>query len=306
MVRNGVNIMAVAGYKYTKSDRAFDIINVSLLIIVLIITLYPLIFVVSASFSDPLKVLNGEVWLLPKGFNVEGYKRVFANKDIIIGYKNSILYTFIGTLVNLIMTIAAAYPLSRKDFYGRNFITIMFTFTMFFSGGMIPTYLVIQKLNLINNFWVMILPGAVSMYNVIITRTFFQSTIPYELQEAALIDGCRNMGILVRIVLPLSIPIIAVMAIFYGVAHWNSYFSALIYISDRQKYPLQLILREILIQNQTSEMMDIDMENIAQQQILAESIKYAVVIVASVPVLILYPLLQKYFVKGVMIGAIKG
>lgn len=298
--------MASAGYKYSKSDMVFDTINVLLLIIVLIVTLYPLIFVVSASFSDPLKVLNGEVWLIPKGLNVEGYKRVFANKEIITGYKNTILYALVGTLVNIAMTVAGAYPLSRKDLYGRNFIMILFTFTMFFSGGMIPTYIVIQRLKLINNFWVMILPGAVSMYNMIITRTYFQNSIPNELQEAALIDGCRNIGILLRIVLPLSIPIIAVMAIFYGVGHWNSFFNALIYLSDREKFPLQLILREILIQNQTADMMEIDMENIAQQQILAESIKYAVVIVASVPVLVLYPILQRYFVKGVMIGAIKG
>jgi len=244
--------------------------------------------------------------LLPKGLTVEGYKRVFSNKEIITGYKNTILYTLVGTLVNLAMTIAGAYPLSRKDFYGRNLIMVIFTFTMFFSGGLIPTYLVIQRLKLINNFWVMILPGAVAMYNLIITRTFFQSTIPAELQEAALIDGCTNIGILLKIVLPLSIPIIAVMAIFYGVGHWNAFFNALIYLTDREKFPLQLILREILIQNQMDAMMNTDFEDLARQQILAESIKYAVVIVASVPVLLLYPLLQKYFVRGVMIGALKG
>lgn len=193
--------MAISQSKHFKSDIVFDAINVSMLIIVLVITLYPLVFVLSASISDPLKILNGEVWLLPKGLTVEGYKRVFSNKEIITGYKNTILYTLVGTLVNLAMTIAGAYPLSRKDFYGRNLIMVIFTFTMFFSGGLIPTYLVIQRLKLINNFWVMILPGAVAMYNLIITRTFFQSTIPAELQEAALIDGCTNIGILLKIVL---------------------------------------------------------------------------------------------------------
>jgi putative aldouronate transport system permease protein len=255
--------------------------------------------------SDPLSVLEGEIWLFPRELTLDGYKRVFTYDDIMMGYKNTILYTLIGTAINILMTIAGAYPLSRKDFYGRNTIMMFLTFTMFFNGGLIPTYLVIQKLNLINNFWVMILPGAVSMYNLIIMRTFFQTTIPLELQEAAVIDGCSNIKILVKIVIPLSIPVIAVMAIFYGVAHWNAFFDALIYMTDRQKFPLQLILREILIQNQMDEMMT-DTEDIARQQLLAESVKYAVVVVASVPVLILYPILQRYFIKGVMIGAIKG
>ena len=253
--------------------------------------------------KDALKIIEKGKKLKAKD---KPYKRVFANNDIMLGYKNTVFYTLTGIAVNLAMTVAGAYPLSRKDFYGRNFLMLLFTFTMFFSGGLIPTYLVIQRLNLINNFWVMIIPGAVSVYNMIIMRTFFQSTIPGELQEAAFIDGCSNIRILLKIVLPLSMPIIAVMVIFYGVAHWNAFFSALIYISDRTKYPLQLILREILIQNQMQEMMNQDTESLAQQQIMAEGIKYAVVIVASLPVLILYPFLQRYFVKGVMVGAIKG
>jgi len=297
--------MAAVGIKASKGDLVFDIIICIMLIIILGITIYPLLFVVSASLSDPLSVLEGEIWLFPRELTLDGYKRVFTYDDIMMGYKNTILYTLIGTAINILMTIAGAYPLSRKDFYGRNTIMMFLTFTMFFNGGLIPTYLVIQKLNLINNFWVMILPGAVSMYNLIIMRTFFQTTIPLELQEAAVIDGCSNIKILVKIVIPLSIPVIAVMAIFYGVAHWNAFFDALIYMTDRQKFPLQLILREILIQNQMDEMMT-DTEDIARQQLLAESVKYAVVVVASVPVLILYPILQRYFIKGVMIGAIKG
>lgn len=298
--------MTISRYKDSKGDLVFDIMNNIMLIIIMIITLYPLIFVVSASFSEPLNILEGKVWLLPKGLTLEGYKRVFANSDIMMGYKNTIFYTLIGTIVNIVMTIAGAYPLSRKDFLGRNNIMIFLTFTMFFNGGLIPTYLVIQNLNLINNFWVMILPGAVSMYNLIITKTFFQTTIPVELQEAAVIDGCSNIKILFKIVLPLSIPIIAVMGIFYGVAHWNAFFNALIYLTDRDKFPLQLIIREILIQNNMDDMMMVGAEDLARQQLLAESIKYAVVVVASVPVLMLYPILQKYFVKGIMIGAIKG
>lgn len=292
--------------KQSTADNVFDIINTILLVFILIIILYPLIFVLSASLSNPRLVMQGEIRLFPKDVTFMAYKRIFANDDIMIGYRNTLIYTLVGTLLNLIMTIAGAYPLSRKDFYGRNFIMGIFTLTMFFSGGLIPTYLVIKRLNLINNFWVMILPGAVSVYNMIIMRTFFQNTIPTEIEEAAAIDGSSNVQTLVRIVLPLSIPIISVMVIFYGVGHWNAYFDALIYLSDRSKFPLQLILREILIQNQMDEMMNIDTESIAQQQLMAEGIKYAVVIVASVPVLLLYPILQKHFVKGIMIGAIKG
>lgn len=290
--------------KQSRKDTAFDIINVALLICVLVIILYPLIFVVSASFSDPMLVMQGKVKLIPKGLTIEAYKAVFRNNDIVNGYKNTIIYTVVGTFVNVIMTIAGAYPLSRRDFVGRNIITMLFTFTMFFSGGLIPSYIIMKKIGLYNNFWVMILPGAVGMWNLIIMRTFFQSTIPLELQEAAFIDGCSNIGILTRIVLPLSSAIIAVMVIFYGVGHWNAFFTALIYFKDRSKYPLQLILREILIQNDMHNMTGT--ETLVNQQLLAESIKYSVIIVSSIPVLIMYPFLQKYFVKGVMIGAIKG
>ena len=292
--------------KKSKSDVVFDIINYSLLTLVLIIVLYPLWFVVIASFSDPLSVLRGEVWLFPKGFSVDAYKEVFANKDIMVGYKNTCIYTLLGTAVNLIMTIMAAYPLSRKDFYGRGTIMALFTFTMFFGGGLIPTYLVYDKIGLINNIWVMILPGAVGVYNLILMKSFFETSIPHELQEAAVIDGCNNLQILSKIIVPLSKPIIAVMVIFYGVAHWNEFFNALIYISDRKKIPLQLVLREILItQSKLGDMAGMD-SSVAQKQLNAERIKYAVIIVSSLPVLCLYPFLQKYFMKGVMIGAIKG
>ena len=294
--------------KRVREDLVLDIIVLILAFVVLISVLYPLIFVVSASFSNPSEVLKGKVWLLPKGFTLDSYKIVFSNKEILTGYKNTILYTSVGVIVNLIMTIFAAYPLSRKDLQGRNLITAFFAFTMFFSGGLIPTYLVIKQLGLVDNFWVMILPTAVSMWNVVIMRTFFENSIPYELQEAAFIDGCSNIKILTTIILPLSTSIIAVMVIFYGVAHWNAFFNALIYLSNENKYPLQMILRQILIENQTDSMMQAGAgsEVTSKRLMIYEGLKYAVVIVASVPMLLLYPFAQKYFIKGVMIGAIKG
>lgn len=293
-----------AGIKQSRSDIIFDIINIAILSIILIIVIYPLILVVSASFSDPMAVMKGEVVLFPVSPTLDAYKAVFRNEDITTGYRNTIIYTVVGTAVNLIMTIAGAYPLSRKDFYGRKALTLFYSFTMFFSGGLIPSYLINTKLGLNNNFWVMIIPGAVSVWNMLIMRTFFQNSIPIELQEAAFIDGCNNISILLKIVLPLSTPVIAVMVMYYGVGHWNAYFTALIYFRDRNKFPLQLILREILVQHEMSQMTE--GETLVSQVLLAEGIKYAVMVVASVPVLLLYPFLQKYFVKGVMIGAIKG
>ena len=290
--------------KETFSDKVFNFFNVLLTILITLIVLYPLIYILSASFSDPMAVMNGEVLLIPVDFTFAGYQKVFQNEDIVTGYLNSIQYTIVGTAVNLIMTVLGAYPLSRKDFYGRNVLTAFFAFTMFFGGGMIPTYLVIQDLGLLNNFWVMILPGAVSVWSMVIVRTFFQSSIPDELREAAVIDGCSNTRLLMTIILPLSIPVLAVITMQYAVGHWNAYFNALIYITDRDKYPLQMVLRELLMQSKMDEM--VDTEGAVTQQMLAESLKYAVMVVASVPVLLLYPFLQRYFVKGVMVGAIKG
>ena len=290
--------------KETFSDKVFNFFNVLLTILITLIVLYPLIYILSASSSDPMAVMNGEVLLIPVDFTFAGYQKVFQNEDIVTGYLNSIQYTIVGTAVNLVMTVLGAYPLSRKDFYGRNVLTAFFAFTMFFGGGMIPTYLVIQDLGLLNNFWVMILPGAVSVWSMVIVRTFFQSSIPDELREAAVIDGCSNTRLLMTIILPLSIPVLAVITMQYAVGHWNAYFNALIYITDREKYPLQMVLRELLMQSKMDEMMDT--EGAVTQQMLAESLKYAVMVVASVPVLLLYPFLQRYFVKGVMVGAIKG
>ncbi|MDG0810028.1 carbohydrate ABC transporter permease [Cohnella rhizosphaerae] len=277
------------------------------MLLVTLIFLYPLLFIVSASISNPDAVLQGKVWLFPKGFTIVPYVKVFQNSEFFLSYWNTIAYTVVGTIVNVALTVMAAYPLSRKDFYGRHVLTIVFTFTMFFSGGLIPLYIVIQKLHLLNNFWVMILPSALSIFNVIVMRTYFQTAIPDEIYQAAEIDGCSRIGVLTRIVLPLSGPILAVMILFYGVGHWNSYFNALIFLNEREMFPLQLILREILVQNDTQNLMGNSSANyIIDSTQYGTSIKYAVIIISSLPVLILYPFLQRYFVKGVMIGAIKG
>ncbi|MFF2156942.1 carbohydrate ABC transporter permease [Paenibacillus chitinolyticus] len=290
----------------TREDRLFNTVIYLVLGLVLLIVLYPLVFVLSASFSEPQYIMNGEVLLWPKGLTLDSYTKIFEDGQIMRGFGNTLLYTTTGTLLNVIMTILAAYPLSRKDFVGRNLFMGLFVFTMFFSGGLIPTYILIKNLGLLNSFWVMILPGAVSIWNIIIMRTFFQQTIPGELEEAATIDGCSNMQILTRIVLPLSMPIIAVTILFYAVGHWNSFFNALLYLSDKSKFPLQLVLREILIQGQTDSLVKMSTESAIKQQRAVEGIKYAVLVLANLPMFLLYPFLQRYFVKGIMIGAIKG
>lgn len=278
-------------------------VNNLLLLIVCVIIAYPMLYVVSASLSNPLAVMRNEITFWPKGITFIGYEKVFTNPEVWTGYRNTILYTVTGTALNLILTASGAFALSRKDFKGRNFWTMYITFTMFFSGGLIPSYMLIKTLRLYNTFWVMIIPGAISVWNMIIMRTFFQSNVPMELQEAAIIDGCNDLKIFFKIALPLSKPILAVMVLFYGVNHWNSFFNAMIYLDDRSRYPLQLILREILIQN-------ISQENVAgpaaDQQIVGEGIRYSLIIVATVPILLVYPFIQKYFVKGVLIGSIKG
>ncbi|HML45972.1 MAG TPA: carbohydrate ABC transporter permease [Clostridia bacterium] len=289
----------------SRDDRIFYAINAALLTLLLLLVLYPLAFVVSASFSNTSSLANNQVWLLPVKANLTSYRAVFRDNKIWIGYRNTAVYTVLGTLINLFLTLITAYPLSRKDLKGRDAIMMAYTFTMFFSGGMIPTYLMVKNLGMINTLWALIIPGAISVTNLIITRTFFANTIPYELQESALIDGCSNVRILWEIVLPLSIPIVAVMSIYYGVAHWNAYFNALIYLTDSKKWPLQLVLRDILLSNAVTDMTDSSMYT-PDQILLYEGMKYAIVVVASLPVMCLYPLLQRYFVKGVMIGAIKG
>jgi putative aldouronate transport system permease protein len=242
--------------------------------------------------------------LFPVEFRLSAYADVFKHREIMAGYKNSLILVLAGTTVNLVLTFFGAYILSRKDFFGRTFLTIMFTLTMFFSGGMIPTYLVVHQVGLIDSMWSLILPTAISMYNLLVMRTYFQSSIPESLIESAEVDGASQMYILFRIVLPLSSSIIAVISLFYGVAHWNQYFQALLYLNSRSKYPLQMILREILLLSQVQDL--VDTQGFAEQVLQGEAIKYALIIVASVPVMVAYPFIQRHFVKGVMLGAIKG
>ncbi|MGI6337093.1 MAG: carbohydrate ABC transporter permease [Eubacteriales bacterium] len=292
--------------KLSAFDRVYIGICYAFLILALVIILYPLIYVLSASFSTPSYVASGSIYLFPKGFTLMAYREVFKDTRILTGYRNSIIYTVLGVFVSITLTMIGAYVLSRKQLPGRNIIMGLFVFTMYFSGGLIPTYLLIKNLKMTDSLWVMIIPFAISTYNLIIARTFIQNTIPDSLTEAATIDGCSNIGILTRIVLPLSKAIIAVLIIYYGVAQWNGYFTALIYLSGAEKQPLQIILRDILIKNDMSQMVGSAESTSSEYIMLIEVLKYAVAIVASVPMLILYPFAQKYFTKGVMIGAIKG
>ncbi len=290
----------------TRFDRIFDAIIYTILGLLTASYLYILIFTVSASFSDPNAVYSGRVILWPVDFTLQGYERVFQEKMLWIGYRNSLFYMIVGTAISTMLTITGAYALSRKDLPGRNIITGILVFTMFFSGGIIPLYLIVRSLKLLDTMWALILPGAISMSNLIIARTFFANSIPTGLLDAARIDGCNNIRFFFRIALPLSKPIIAVIALYYAIGLWNDYFNAMIYIKTRTNYPLQLFLREILISSQTSSAMTGD---VLEQELLAqlqEIIKYTLIVVGSVPLLVIYPFLQKYFVKGVMVGAVKG
>ncbi|MCI6908271.1 MAG: carbohydrate ABC transporter permease [Eubacteriales bacterium] len=286
-------------------DRVFYILNAVILTLLLFVTLYPLYFVIIASVSDYRAVGTGQVLFWPKGFSLFAYQKVFQKQSVLIGYRNTIFYTIVGTAINLGLTLLTGYALSVK-FPGRRIANFFIVFTMYFSGGIIPTYFVIRDLHLLNTIWVMLLPGAISAYNLILTRSFIQSSIPQELYEAASIDGCTRIQYFLKIVLPLSGVLVSVMTLFYAVGHWNSYFNAMMYIDDVNLFPLQLVLREILINNNISTDDMIDPEAIERAEMLRELLKYALIVVSSVPLLILYPFLQKYFVKGIMIGSIKG
>ncbi|MBS4207917.1 carbohydrate ABC transporter permease [Bacillus sp. FJAT-50079] len=292
----------------TKSDKIFDICNKILVWFFILIISYPLVYILSASISDPHYVNSGQMWLFPKGITFEGFGRVLQSSEIWLGYRNTIFYTLLGTLINLAVTLPCAYALSRQDLIGKKVIMAMLVFTMFFDGGLIPTYLLIRDLGMINTIWSMVIPSAAAMWNIIVTMSFFRVTIPRGLEEAAEIDGASQIRTFFQIVLPLSAPIIAVMALFYGVGHWNQYFGALIYLQDRELFPLQLFLREILVQQQiTAELMQQSgtAEALSQHARIADIIKYAVMIVSAAPLLIVYPFLQRFFLKGVMIGSLK-
>ena len=291
--------------RVSMADQVFDILNYVILTLCLLIVAYPLYFIVIASVSDPTAVYAGKVILWPSRFTLEGYQRILDYESFFTGYRNTVIYTVVGTAINVLITIPGAYALSRKDLVGRNIIMMGVTFTMIFSGGLIPTYLLVISLNLYNTMWALILPVAVSAWNLIVARTFFQETIPDELLEAATLDGAGNTQFFLRVVLPLSKSIIAVMILFYAVNHWNSYFNALIYLKSADKYPLQLVLRNILFENSLGDMVE-DASTLALQQRLGDLIKYGIIIASSLPLLILYPFLQRFFIQGVMIGAVKG
>jgi multiple sugar transport system permease protein/putative aldouronate transport system permease protein len=287
-------------------DRTFELVNNALLAVALITVGYPLIYIVSASFSSTQAVVGGRVWLWPVEFSLLGYQTIFEYRAVWNAYANTVFYTVFGTAINVVLTIMAAYPLSRRDLQGRNLFMFMITFTMIFSGGLIPTYLLIRSLGMLNTRWVMMIPNAIAAWNIIITRTYYQSTIPDELHEAAQLDGCSDVRFLMSVVVPLSGAITAVNALFYAVAHWNAFFNAFIYLSRKELYPLQIILREILIQNEVDNDVFTDVAEQEAREGLRELIKFSLIIVASVPVLCIYPFVQKYFVRGVMIGSIKG
>ena len=289
-----------------KRDLIFLTIVHFTVLVISVVILYALWFVVIASISNPNLVASGEVLFWPKGVTFEGYKYILRDKRIWTGYRNTILYNTVGTLLGLFITIPAGYALSRKDVVGRSIIMKLLLFTKFFSGGLIPTYLVVKRLHLVDTPYVLMILGSFSVFNLILCRTFFINTLPQELQEAAEIDGCSIFQYFIKIVLPLSKAIIAIMALYYAVGHWNAFFNGLIYVTNNKLYPLQVILRDILISGQSVDPSIIDPESLDLMKQIARTIKYGVIIVSSLPVLIMYPFVQKYFVKGVMIGSVKG
>ena len=292
--------------KNPMEDRILDFVVYTVIILFLLVILYPIIFIISASFSEGSEVQLGHVYQWPVKPTLEGYRAVFSHRNIMTGYRNTILYTLGGTLINVVVTVLCAYPLSRRDMPMRGFFVFLFVFTMFFGGGLIPTYLLVNSLGMVNTFWALLIPGAMSVYNMIITRTFFQNGVPHELLEASQIDGCSDARYFFSILLPLSQAVISVISLYYAVAHWNSYFSALIYIRDKQLQPLQLILRSILLSTRVS-LNEFEDPDLLEGKIGLEFlVKFALIVVSSAPIMCLYPFVQKFFAKGVMLGSVKG
>jgi len=286
--------------KKTTGEKTFDTINITMLVLFMFLTVYPFIYILIASMSEPGELAaSGASLFWPKKLNFGAYRMVFLNENIRIGYMNTLIYVIVGTIINIFLTSLGAYGLSRRWLLGRNTIMLLITVTMFFNGGLIPNYLVVKATGIYNTRWALMIPNAILTFNLIIMRTYFWN-IPESMEESAKIDGANDFTVLFRIMLPLAIPVVAVMVLFYAVGHWNSYFIALIYLKDRALFPLQLFLREILIQSDVSDMADMAVEPIA------ENIKYAVIIVSTVPIMCVYPFLQKYFAGGVMVGSIKG
>jgi len=296
--------------KQSTTDRIYDSVIFIVLTILLLIVAYPLYFIIISSISDPQAVSAGKVVLYPIGITLKGYQEVFEESSVMRGFVNSIIYTVCGTLINLAVTLPTSYALSREKFSGAKVVSIFYIITMFVSGGMIPTYLVVNYLHLTDTMWSLILPGALTVYNMIVARTFFKSNISEELYEAAAIDGCGQIRFFFSIALPLSSAILAILVLYYGIGHWNSYFSALLYMKTETKYPLQLVLRSILIQNANALNQSVTtaaaQAALLEKKKLVELMKYSLIIISSIPVMILYPFVQKHFVKGVMIGSVKG
>ena len=295
------------------SDKAFTVINYTLLVIITLIILYPLYFTVIASISEPYDVVSGNVVLWPKGFTLDSYRQIFQNEEIWVGFRNSVAYTVFGTLMSLVLTIPAAYALSKKNLWGRGLITTYFVIIMYFSGGLLPTYLVVRDLGLLNQPYTLIIIGSFSVYNMVVARTYYQSSIPESLYEAAEIDGCSGFGQFFRIAVPLSKPIIDVIALYYAVGRWNDFYNSLVYITNSDYYSLQQVLRNILLESQNAlaaidgnTMSSEEMVYFMRRAYMAEAMKYAIIFVSSLPMLLIYPLVQKHFVKGVMIGSVKG
>lgn len=296
--------------KSTWDDRIYDFICNFILVFLVVIVFYPLYFVLVASFTTPEMVNSGKLLLYPVDFTLDGYKMILEDINVWIGYMNTILYTVSGTILGTAVVLMGGYALSRKDLVGRGIIMKILVFTMYFSGGMIPGFLVVRSLNLLNTRAIMIILGSVSVYNMIVVRSFMQSNMPEELFDAAMIDGCGNGNFFVRVVIPLSKAVIAVMVLYIAVGYWNSYFPALIYLTDAEKYPLQMYLRKVLLKTSQSAMNNLmngtDAEEALKLQKMAMVIKYSIIVVATAPILCVYPFVQKYFMKGVMIGSIKG
>ena len=296
----------VAVSRQSRGDVAFQWLINAIAVLIGLITLYPLIYTLSASLSAPLHIMRGDVVLFPVGFTLDSYRRVFASANILNGYKNTLIYAFSGTAINLVLTIMAAYPLSLPDLRGKSFFTFMITFTMFFSGGLIPSFINVRNLGLMNTVWAVLLPGAINATNMLIMRNYFIHSIPGELREAASIDGCSPLRTMTSIILPLSKSILIVVTLYYFVGHWNSYFDAMMYLRDSSKYPLQVILRQILLLSQMGDMAEQMGVNDLNTTLIYASLKYAIIVVSAVPLLVIYPMIQRFFEKGIMMGSVKG
>lgn len=290
----------------SSSDKVFLNISTVILVLSMFVVLVPLLNIVAASFSNPVAVSNGKVWIWPVEFTLDSYKNVIKYEAVWLGYRNTIFYTVVGTIMNVIVTLFCAFPISQRRFAGRKFVNKMLFITMVFSGGMIPNYLLVKQLHMLNTVWAILIPGLVTAYNVTITRSYIETNIPQELEEAARVDGSSPLQFFSKFVIPLSKPIIAVITMYYAVSHWNEYFNAFLYLIDKELYPLQTFLRDILINSKIDGSMIDDPEVAAMMQAQSEALKYSIIVVATLPLMCVYPLVQKHFVKGVMVGSVKG